>query len=142
MPAHEKDPATDESARSIQAEHDELRVLLERIQGVVFPDLPPLLVQLRDLLVKHFATEEGPGGFEAITESQPQFLPRLAEIFEEHQGFLDRLDAIAGRVESCEKERNALLDAVRALAHELHEHEAKENELLGDVLYTDLGGGA
>jgi len=141
MPAHDKNPA-DQQARSIQAEHDELRALLETLVNTQLEGLLPLLGQLRNLLVEHFATEEGPDGLEAITENQPQFLPRLEEIFREHQGFLARLDGIARRVEGVLRERDTLLIDVRALAHELHEHEAKENELLGDVLYTDLGGGA
>lgn len=143
MPAHEKNSTPDENARqSIQAEHDELRALLQELQEAEFGKLLPMTRSLRELLVAHFATEEGPDGLEAITQSQPQFLPRLAEIFEEHQRFLGRVDDIARRVESCLQEQDAILGDVRALAHELHEHEAKENELLGDVLYTDLGGGA
>ena len=66
----------------------------------------------------------------------------MSEIFEEHRGFLTELDKLVERVEACAKEQQYALDAVAALAKELQAHEAKENDLLGDVLYTDLGGGA
>jgi Hemerythrin HHE cation binding domain len=131
-----------EAARSIEAEHDELRALLGDLEAAPFAELLPLLEQLRSLLVEHFQTEEGPEGLEAVTQKQPQFLPRLSEIFDEHRAFLTGLEQLTARVKACAKEQQFALDAVRALAKKLHEHEAKENELLGDVLYTDLGGGA
>jgi hypothetical protein len=131
-----------EAARSIEAEHDELRALLGDLEAAPFAELLPLLEQLRSLLVEHFQTEEGPDGLEAVTQKQPQFLPRLSEIFDEHRAFLTGLEQLTARVQACAKEQQFALDAVRALAKKLHEHEAKENELLGDVLYTDLGGGA
>ncbi|MBZ0267624.1 hemerythrin domain-containing protein [bacterium] len=135
-------PAGPEAARSIQAEHDELRALLGDLEAAPFSELLPLLGQLKTLLVEHFDTEEGPDGLEAVTQKQPQFLPRLSEIFDEHRAFLTGLEQLTARVQTCAKEQQFALEAVQALAKQLRTHEAKENELLGDVLYTDLGGGA
>ncbi|NNE44911.1 MAG: hypothetical protein HKN12_11950, partial [Gemmatimonadetes bacterium] len=126
-------------ARAIQAEHEELRAILRGLQEADLAQVMALLPSLRSHLVEHFETEEGPEGLAAITRRQPQYLGRLDEIFAEHRDFLACVDRITERVHSCLKERKAVLEEVHTLTHDLHEHEAKENELLLDMINTDFG---
>ncbi|GJM45184.1 MAG: hypothetical protein DHS20C21_20260 [Gemmatimonadota bacterium] len=128
------------NTRSIQEEHDQLRALLHELTVADITGAVPLLRRLRELLVRHFENEEGADGFESVARRQPQFLPKLEEIFEEHRHFLKRVDSLVDSTCACARHRKEILQEIAAMAHDLHEHEMKENALLGDIMYTDLGG--
>ena len=129
-----------ERATAIRDEHARLRMLLERVRAETdLRQLVPLLGQLRKQLVEHFATEEAPDGFPAAVQTQPRFASLLEEVLQEHRQFLGQVDEIRDRVRRCVEDGDRAHAAAVALAAELHEHEIKENELLIDIAYTDLG---
>jgi hemerythrin len=129
-----------ERASAIRDEHARLRTLLDRVRAETdLRQLVPLLAQLRRQLEEHFATEEAPDGFPAAVRSQPRFLSLLEEVLEEHRHFLRQVDEIRENVRRCVEDGDKAHAAAVALAAELHEHEIKENELLIDIAYTDLG---
>jgi iron-sulfur cluster repair protein YtfE (RIC family) len=132
--------ASHERAAAIRDEHARLRTLLDRVRAETdLRQLVPLLGQLRRQLEEHFATEEAPDGFPAAVRSQPRFASLLDEVMEEHRQFLRQLDDIQESVRRCVEDGDRAHAAAVALAAELHEHEIKENELLIDIAYTDLG---
>ncbi len=143
MAASEKEKAISTS-ESLLEEHRELRELMETICAT--SDLSvmlPLLDELKDELKEHFATEEAPGGFgTVVSESAPHKASVVDHLFAEHKEFLISVQRLHEAVENCLAGPVAeVRTAAALLKRRLRKHEAQENELLSDSLYTDLGGG-
>jgi len=102
----------------------------------------PRLMKLRALLVAHFATEEAPDGMTAVMSEHPRYLPKIEEIFGEHEAFLRDVDDILRRAKLHAEGPKAVFRDLALLAERLHDHEARESEILTEATYTDLGGGA
>lgn len=134
-----------ETRQQIDDEHRHLNALLAELTDTTdLARVEPLLGSLRDLLVKHFETEEAPEGLHEIVSTQASHrLPNLQKLFDEHREILERVDRLREAARSCfEGPVRRVLDDVEALASTLHEHEAEEEELFGEAFYTDLGGRA
>jgi hemerythrin len=135
-PAHQ-------AAEHIQAQHDDLRGLVEGLRRIRDMDvLVPQLRALRQSLIRHFAQEEGPEGFRPIvTQSAPHHLDHMHRLFDEHKGFLTTLTLLVERAEAKrEEERKEILEEVGMFVDRLRVHESEESQLLSETLYTDLGG--
>lgn len=139
-----KEPRDWDQRQQIVEEHRQLRATLESaVKATRLDDLTARLETLRELLVRHFATEEAPAGLhESIGDSEPRLLARLRPLNREHSGFLATLDELIDRASQGVQEHfeQIHLDMV-ALNDRLHDHEARENELLQISVQTDLGTG-
>ncbi len=137
-------PAHPQSLSRVEEQHRQLRQTLAQVEAT--SDLALLLTLLRRLrtqLREHFADEEGDGGLaDAVMDSAPERLRRLDALFAEHREFLDATDELIARVDTILNRTEAqVLGDVHALARRLHDHEARETELLTDAVFTDTGGG-
>jgi hypothetical protein len=127
----------------IADEHAALRRALDLLEGTRdLERLLPQLASLRRLLVEHFAGEEAADGLHAaVGEAAPSLFPALDHLFEEHRHLIEDLDALIDRATRLAAGPLAeVLAAVAGLAGRLRHHEERENSLLGDSLYTELGG--
>ena len=124
---------------------EEHRQLAELLRGLTHTHdlarVAALLDELRTLLTRHFAGEEGADGLHALVkEGASHRLTNLQQLFDEHRQLLARLDevradagaALAGPV-------RRVHDGIGWLAETLRRHERQEEALLGEAFYTDLG---
>ena len=132
-----------EARRRIEAEHEHLKTLVSRLEGVEgLDEARTTLQELRDALVEHFATEEADDGLhQAIGTTAPEKDRAIEGLFDEHREFLIRLSRIQRKAEACHEALETLFEDGRRLAADLREHEAKETELFLDAVYTEHGGG-
>jgi len=100
-----------------------------------------LLDELRELLSRHFAGEEGDDGLhEVVGEGASHRLTNIQQLFDEHRLLLARLDevraeagaALAGPV-------RRVHDGITWLAETLRRHEKQEEALFGEAFYSELG---
>ena len=145
MPGQPPSPNPDRTERAqgqIAEDHHDLRqALVELRQTSELRLLIPQLTRLRAELKEHFDLEEGEDGLaQAIGESAPHHLNRLAKLFEDHVALLEAVDGIIKRAEDClDGPIREVLRDVTGLCSHLEEHEAYETQLLTDAVFTDLG---
>jgi hypothetical protein len=137
-------PPVTGAEQSLQAAHRRIRDLTSRIENV--RDLPELLGHLREyrsVLMPHFLDEEGVDGlYEMIRRMSPRQLGLADALLKEHGALLAEIDRVAERARAClAGPVAAVLDEARALARRVGAHEAREDALLLDTMYTDLGHG-
>lgn len=126
------------------AEHRRIRDLVRQMENT--RDLPELLRHLQEfrwLLAAHFLGEEAADGlYDVIRRMSPRQLARVDELEKEHRVFLAEIDRVAERARAClAGPVAAVLAEARALGRSVREHEAREDNLLLDTLYIDLGHG-
>ena len=107
----------------------DLRELLQRLH------------ELRLLIAPHFTDEERPDGFfDLIRARSARHLGTVKQLENEHQAFLGAIDGLAEQVRACLAGPVAhILKEAAELARRMYEHEAREDALLGDALYIDIG---
>jgi len=122
------------AAEQIGEEHRSVRLLAKALgETTNIKDLADLLFELETELIPHFEAEEGPNGLEkAVREEAPRNLVQVGRLLEEHKLILKELEELTDHVKKVRR------GAVH-LGRRLMEHEAAENELLVDTLYTDIG---
>ena len=105
------------------------------------------LSQLRDQLALHFALEEAYGYFEDPVWTEPQISTAAQKLREEHRGLYEQLQALterAAKVLYHEVPRARIpricTDFERFCQH-FEDHEERENELMLQALYEDVGVG-
>ncbi len=128
----------------ILAEHRRIRDFTHQLENVgELRELLTRLAELRVALVAHFLGEEAAEGlYDMIRSMSPRLLGRVAQLEKEHQTFLADIDALAARARACLAGPVAeLLGHAQGLARRLRNHEAAEDEVMLDTLYTDLGQG-
>jgi len=108
------------------------------------PDLRGLLQRLHELrllIAPHFTDEERPDGFfDLIRARSARHLGAVKQLENEHQAFLGAIDGLAEQARACLAGPVAhILKEAAELARRMHEHEAREDALLGDALYIDIG---
>jgi hypothetical protein len=125
----------------ILAEHNRIHELNDQLQATsAMPDLLACIAELRATLVRHFAVEEEPGGFfDTVRELEPGHHARIDALEKEHAVLLAALDALAERCAACIGTIASVQGDARALGHRLAAHEAAEDHVLIDTMYTDLG---
>jgi hypothetical protein len=133
-----------EAAERIAEEHHSLGELLTEVDRTndLF-QLLPLLDQLKQELAEHFKQEESAGGFgKIVSETAPHKANVVDHLFDEHIEFLKTIDGIHADVEELVAGPVADVRAkVATFCSRIRHHEAEENDLLSDALYTDIGGG-
>jgi uncharacterized protein YhaN len=138
-----KPPATGVEEQ-ILAEHRNIRELGQRIEnsrGLV--ELLELLQEFRTLLERHFVSEEAPDGFfDALRNTACRPLTKVDQLEKEHWALLTQLDRVSQGARVClAGPVAAVLTEARALTRRIRAHEAAEDALLLDTVYTDLGQG-
>jgi iron-sulfur cluster repair protein YtfE (RIC family) len=136
-------PGLDETAQ-IMAEHELLKEALARLE--VTRDvavLAELLAELADLLDVHFAREERMDGIvRDVGTHAPHRVDALSAVLAEHNELRRAVSALVESARACLAGPIAALYAgVEALREALHSHEARENEIFLDAMYTDYGTG-
>jgi len=126
----------------IEEEHAALRTALERLEATT--DLRALVPQLQELgsmLESHFATEEADDGLhEAIGDESPALLPAVQRLFDEHREMLAQVASLTEKAWVLSQGPLAeVLTGIEDLTGKLRAHEARETELFGDAVYTDVG---
>jgi Hemerythrin HHE cation binding domain len=128
----------------ILAEHRHIGDLAGQIDTTgELGDLLTRLAALRSALLPHFLVEEAADGFyDMIRSMAPRLLGRMDQLEREHQALLADIDALTARARAClaGPVAEVLADAHR-LTRRLRNHEAAEDEILLDTMYTDLGQG-
>lgn len=137
-------PRAADAEERILAEHRTIREFLQQIEksgGLV--ELLNLLKDLRAVLELHFMSEEAPQGFfDSIREMSSRQLATLDRLEKEHGALLAEVDGVSERARACLAGAvAAILTEARALARRLRAHEAAEETVLIDTMYTDLGQG-
>ena len=121
----------------IANEHHRVLALVKRIreeQGLAA--LVPLLDELHDLLMNHFAHEQYAGGFyDTIGAKAPEHAEMVSELIQDHNDMLSRMRSLverarAGRPAATEDMREEVI----AVVEQLQVHENKEHELAERVL--------
>ena len=142
------EPSSDSTAERVQEKfvhaHEQIYAAVGQLEHS--RDLVELLESLqhfRRLIVAHFDDEETPGGFfDVVRDRSSRHLPAVERLGKDHAAFLDDLDAIAARARAClAGPVAAILKEGVQLAWRLRDHEARENRLLIDAMYTDSGQG-
>jgi hemerythrin-like domain-containing protein len=128
----------------ILAEHRRIRELARQMEETT--ELRELLVrvgELRALLIGHFLVEEAEGGlYDTIRSMAPRQLGRVAQLEREHQTLVAAIDAVVARAHACLAGPVAeVLRQASEIARTLRSHEAAEDDIMIDTLYTDLGQG-
>lgn len=123
-------------------EHRRIMALVEHIEAETrAASLPPLLDELHDLLVDHFAHEQFPGGlYESMGAYGPEHADDLKALVREHciilsnaRGLLVRSHVVQGPDEA------QLLEDVRAMIEQLRDHEHREHRLVEKLKAGALG---
>jgi hypothetical protein len=99
--------------------------------------------EFRALLHQRFATEEAPGGFyDDVRAAAPCRPVAIQALRDEHATLLANADGVALRIRACLETTVAeLVDDAHRLVRGVRDHEARENAVLMDIVYTDLGHG-
>jgi hypothetical protein len=137
-------PSASGISPELLAEHFRIRDLTRQLgKARDLHELLTRLAHLRPLLVAHFGREEGPGGlFDTIRSMGLDHVGRLDRFAGEHQSLLADLDALVACAQACLAGPVAeILRDGQALASKVRRHEAAEDNLLLDTLYTDFGSG-
>jgi iron-sulfur cluster repair protein YtfE (RIC family) len=141
--AGSKSPVTS-IEEQILAEHRKIRELGQRIEhSRSLVELLELLSEFRSLLELHFMSEEAPDGFfDTMRNTGSRPLTKVDQLEKEHWALLAQLDRVSEGARVClAGPVAAVLTEARALARRVRTHEAAENTLLLDTMYTDLGQG-
>lgn len=128
---------------SIATEHRELRRTVDLLENAREAHLiASLLTHLRGQLAAHFAEEEGDDGLASIVRhTAPQHIVHLERLFDEHREFESRIDGLNARFEVINRDLDDLRGTVLELCGGLRDHEERENSLITEAVYTDIGPG-
>jgi iron-sulfur cluster repair protein YtfE (RIC family) len=92
------------------------------------------LAAIRDELARHFQEEEAGGCLEEAASLCPGLSSEVTAIEADHARLLTELDELINRARQLTKptarEAHALGQELRALANDLHAHEARENQIM------------
>ncbi len=103
----------DRLLKALQSEHDEvseqianLRAFWSEVnelgQGPKYEEMGSRVRNLRELLANHFACEERDGYLAPALKRAPRYTAQADQLRREHPQFLDSIDHIVNRLQSCE----------------------------------------
>lgn len=126
-----------------EQDHLSLSMRLKRMRTQDPMELTMRLLDLRSFLLRHFAREEGRGGFfELVLTNAGRYQGKIVQLRREHTEALERIDTLLTMVKRCPTELSESgIRQTAELVNLLHDHEAMENELLQDVMIDDMGVG-
>jgi Hemerythrin HHE cation binding domain len=129
----------------LEKEHRRVMKLMGRLRAKAsVTDLLPLLVELRTLLIVHFAREQLPDGFyDALGELAESRRDELQTLIDEHATILSNLNDMLEQAKKMSAgDQSDLLDRVSKLLQQLDGHEQKEHRFAVDAIgaEADTGG--
>ena len=107
-----------------------------------FKEFGKRLKKFRDQLNHHFSEEESDGYLAPVLEVAPRFTDEVAVLQQQHREFLDRLDALAYRVNETGASNEAWDDVCaefESVLHDLRKHEGAENSIMQSAFDDDVG---
>ena len=123
--------------QQILRDHREIGHALQSLDTGDPVQLPGLLKELHGLLLRHYKTEEGPGGlFGVIVNRAPEMAGAVHELRGEHTELLAELLHLGHRVGKGAP-LDSHLEGVRGFVQHLREHERRESRLLVRALASD-----
>lgn len=138
MTSHEAtDTHVKEVSAEIAGEHHRVLALVKRVREAQELDaLVPLLDELHDLLMNHFAHEQYPGGFyDAIGAKGPDHAETVSDLIEDHNEMLSRLRNLVERARARgPSATEGMREEALAVVDRLQVHEEKEHKLAQEVL--------
>ena len=130
-------------AQQVLTEHERIEAQMRRVAAAT--SLQDLLGHLEDLvpsLLTHFEGEERPDGvIEAMRVAYPNANVHLQRLLDDHGRMRAELDVLVARVQQALDVERAVRSSVSDFAAHVGDHESRENDLLADLIYTDLGEG-
>jgi len=125
---------------TLREQHGTVRDLCVSLREVdTIGGILEILSSAESLLEGHFEWEEAPGGvFSSVLELAPQRSLQVADLRREHRLVISEIRELRRRLEG---EVTQACARTRALASLIREHEARENELVAEARYQDIGGG-
>ena len=132
-----------EGVAAQEQDHHNLATELDKLMTRDPVALTWSLLRLRSFLLTHFGREEGHNGlFQLVMNRAWQHQNTVRELQHEHGAILVLLDEVLAQTKQrfdpiTDGQRGSVLQLIRVLKA----HEATENELLQDVLQTDVGVG-
>ena len=140
--------STDDCYEAVLREHTTLRCLLDELNKMLFERIEPFsvlssrMVELQQLVDKHFRTEEESGCFNDLVAHAPRVSEKVGALMVEHQDLSLFVGQIVSRVLMCQGQPEDW-ESVHAEFGEfmvrLTQHETLENELLQEVFTEDIG---
>jgi hypothetical protein len=127
----------EQTYKALGDEHRQIMRLLERIeQHRTLVHLVPLLEELHDLLINHFAREQFPGGlYESLGAYDASYHDELRVLVHEHCVILSSMRGVLERARVAnEAQETEILDDVAAAISSLYEHEHREHALAEKLL--------
>lgn len=116
--------------KDLEKEHLRILKLIDRLRAHENLDgLHPLLERLRTLVIVHFAREQLPDGFyELLGERAQTRREEIKSLIADHGAILATLNALLGDVQNADPAASSnLLDQVKQLIEQLHDHEQREH---------------
>jgi iron-sulfur cluster repair protein YtfE (RIC family) len=141
---HDEHVAVGEMSANIRGKLDELRVRPE--SSIQESDLPELVRELQQHLVRHFRLEETGGLLsDTIQAPHPGSLRRIEALVAQHRDFEQRLKRILaeldGGIAPPRTVRECFDRDLREFFADLRQHEQIENDLLQALVVRDVGSG-
>ena len=110
-----------------RAQISEICALLEKTPEI--SEFLERLMSLEQALQVHFEHEEAPGKLGALNHAV-----RVQQLLQQHPVILDAMHDLEAQLKNAMVRTNKIVAMIR-------NHEAQANELMGDSLYDDFGGG-
>ncbi len=139
----------EELAQEIRKEHEALIALMRRLQAEVIAPRHSWTLLAEDLRVflkhlrRHFELEEEGGFMEDILWRWPQAASQVDALRAEHTRLLQEAERLIHRSDQVMNgpPARAWAEACHRLLSAIREHERKENRLIQELFYIDVGGG-
>jgi hypothetical protein len=144
MSTADRQRLTTHDAERLLAADSRIEAMAQSLRGVQgLGHLTQALRHLRDILEVHFADEEAPDGFfDMIRDRAGLYVARVEQLRQEHGALMRDVDAILDQVRACVAGPVAAIRTqASTLADRIERHEARESDLLGDAMGTDVGAG-
>ena len=136
-----KNIATEELA----AAHVALMKDLSKLQTCVAPRSSHSIVEVREELAAarehiatHFESEERGGYMDAVRTSEPRFENTIQTLREEHKTLADDLEALLDRAKTAIAMDKSLAGDISKWITAIHQHEARENQLVQNAFGLDM----
>lgn len=127
----------EQTYKALGDEHRQIMQLVERLeQHRTLVHLVPLLEELHELLINHFAHEQFPGGlYESLGAYGSAYHNELRVLVNEHCVILSSMRGVLERARVASEAQEArILADVATVIGKLHEHEHKEHALAQKLL--------
>lgn len=128
--------------QQILEEHRTIRAITQHVEQA--RDLNELLARLAEfktVLEPHFRTEQAPDGFfDVVRGRASHHAGRIGQLESDHDHLLGEIDRLMASAQACLTGPIAeILKQAADLSRRLRDHEAREDRLLIDAMYTDTG---